>query len=111
MASANEIIRKLATYIKKNPDDSFSKFALALEFQKEGMYKRSRMFFENILENDPEYVGVYYHLGKLYELLDQPADAKKMYKQGIEVADKQQEERTKSELKEALAQLEIELEK
>ncbi len=111
MAVTNETIRKLATYIKKNPDDSFSKFALALEFQKEGMYKRSRMFFENILENDPEYVGVYYHLGKLYEVMGQLADAKNMYEQGIEIADRQQEARTKSELKEALSQLEMELEK
>lgn len=111
MAAANEIIKKLATYLKRNPNDSFSKFALALEFQKQGMYKRSRMFFESILENDPEYVGVYYHLGKLYEILDQLADAKEMYERGIEIADKQKEERTKSELQEALTHLEMELEK
>lgn len=111
MAATNDTIRKLATYVKKNPDDSFSKFALALEFQKQGDYKRSRMFFEDILEKDPEYVGVYYHLGKLYEMTDQLSDAKKMFEQGITIAGSQQEERTKSELKEALAQLEIEPEK
>lgn len=111
MAAANETIRKLATYVKKNPDDSFSKFALALEFKKQGEYKRSRMFFEDILQKDPEYVGVYYHLGKLYEMMDQLADAKKMYKQGITIADSQREDRTKSELEEALAQLEIEPDK
>lgn len=101
-------LKKLAAFIKKNPDDSFSKFALALEFRKQGMYKKSRILFENILKNDPEYVGVYYHLGKLYETLDRVPEARKLYRQGISVADKQRELRTKSELEEALEQLQIE---
>lgn len=109
MAETNETLKKLASFIKKNPNDSFSKFALALEFQKQNMYKKSRILFENILENDPEYLGVYYHLGKLYELFDRIEDARNMYRQGIKIAEKQQEARTKSELEEALAQLEMEL--
>lgn len=110
MASENNTLKKLAGYIKKNPDDSFSKFALALEFQKQGMYKKTRILFENILQNDPEYVGVYYHLGKLYETMDRLEEARQMYRQGMRIAGNQQKERTKSELEEALAQLESELE-
>lgn len=100
-------IKQLARQIKKDPGDSFSKFALALEFRKEGEMKKARILFEDILSNDPEYVGVYYHLGKLYENLDRFSDAREMYHRGIEIAAGQKESRTESELKEALAQLEM----
>lgn len=103
-------IKQLARQIKNNPGDSFSKFALALELRKEGNYKNARILFEDILSSDPDYVGVYYHLGKLYEALDRLSDAKQLYEQGIQVADKQNENRTKQELKEALQQLEIQME-
>lgn len=103
-------IKQLAKQIKNNPGDSFSKFALALEFRKEGEFKKARILFEDILSSDPDYVGVYYHLGKLYEALDRLSDAKELYQKGIEVADRQNEARTKSELKEALTQLKLEME-
>ncbi len=105
-----EKIKQLARQIKDNPGDSFSKFALALEFRKNAEFKKARILFEDILSSDPDYVGVYYHLGKLYEALDRYQDAKKMYEKGIKVADEQNEVRTKSELKEALTQLKIEME-
>jgi tetratricopeptide (TPR) repeat protein len=103
-------IKQLAQQIKNNPGDSFSKFALALEFRKQGEFKRSRILFEDILSNDPDYVGVYYHLGKLYEALDRLGDAQSLYQKGITVASEQNEKRTEKELKEALQQLETEME-
>lgn len=102
-------IKQLARQIRKDPDDSFSKFALALEFRKQEKLKNARILFEDILKNDPDYIGVYYHLGKLYEMHDRLQDAKKMYEQGIPRADRQKKSRTKSELQEALLNLEIEM--
>lgn len=102
-------IKQLARQIKNNPGDSFSKFALALEFRKEGEFKKARILFEDILSNDPDYVGVYYHLGKLYEATDRLDDAKELYEKGITVADEQNETRTEKELNEALEQLETEI--
>ncbi|HET6528548.1 MAG TPA: tetratricopeptide repeat protein [Balneolaceae bacterium] len=103
-------IKQLARQIKANPRDSFSKFALALEFRKQGNLKKTRILFEDILAADPDYLGIYYHLGKLYETLDRAADAQKLYKTGIKIASKQKEARTKLELGEALHQLEMEFE-
>lgn len=103
-------IKQLARQIKHNPGDSFSKFALALEFRKEGEFKNARILFEDILSSDPDYVGVYYHLGKLYEALDRLNDAKELYQKGIKIAAEQKEARTEKELKEALQQLEIQME-
>lgn len=103
-------LKQLARQIKDNPGDSFSKFALALEFRKKGEFKKARILFEDILSSDPDYVGVYYHLGKLYEALDRLQDSRDIFKRGIKIAEAQQEMRTESELREALAQVETEIE-
>ena len=109
MASTNNTIKKLVSAIKANPDDSFTKFALALEFLKKDELKRAKILFEDVYKNDPDYVGVYYHLGKLYERMEHVKQAKQMYRQGIDVAAKQKEHRTLKELKEALTQLNLEI--
>lgn len=103
-------IKQLARQIKHNPGDSFSKFALALEFRKQGEFKKARILFEDILKSDPDYVGVYYHLGKLYEALDRLDDAQSLYQKGITIASEQDEKRTEKELREALEQLNTEME-
>lgn len=103
-------IKQLARQIRNNPGDSFSKFALALEFRKKGEFTKARILFENILNSDPDYVGVYYHLGKLYEALDRLEDGRNLYQKGIDIAEEQKEMRTKSELMEALNQVEMEIE-
>jgi len=102
-------IKQLARQIKSNPEDSFSKFALALEFKKQQNFNNAGILFEDILENDPGYVGVYYHLAKLYEERGQLNDAQKLYQRGIKIADKQDERRTKKELSEALLNLKTEI--
>lgn len=103
-------ISTLASAVKKNPDDSFSKFALALELLKIGEATKARRFFEDIKDNDPGYVGVYYHLGKLYVEMDENKKALKTYKQGIKVAEEQNDAHSKTELSEALFALELDLE-
>lgn len=111
MADTNSKLKTLAANIKKDPGDSFSKFALALEFQKMDRYDKARILFESIRKNDPTYVGVYYHLGKTYELLGMYQQALDTYREGIELASANNAtERTVSELQEALAELEIEME-
>lgn len=102
-------IRQLAREVKEDPEDSFSKFALALECRKRGRYEQARVLFEDIRRRDPAYVGVYYHLGGLYASLDRTGDALDCYREGIEVAQRQDRPRTLSELREALQELEHEI--
>jgi tetratricopeptide (TPR) repeat protein len=109
MSESSIKIAKLAAFLKKNPTDSFSKFALALELLKLDEVSKSRVLFESILRQDPDYLGVYYHLGKLYEQLGLLQQAKRLYESGITVSIKQNNSRTESELKDALELLKIEL--
>jgi len=98
-------IKKLAVFLKKNPEDPFAKFALALELLKRDEVEKALMFFESVYHQNPDYVGVYYHLGKLYERFGRIADAEKMYTEGISLSEKKEEFHNKSELQEALALL------
>lgn len=110
MGTTGTRIRKLAAWVRENPRDSFSKFALALECRKTGRLEQAQVLFEHIRKEDPEYAGVYYHLGHLYELLGLEEQALECYTEGIGVADKLQRDRTRTELQEALEQLKTEIE-
>lgn len=103
-------LKKLALLIQQNPDDSFSKFALALEFIKIGNNDKALALFKNIVKSDPDYVGVYYHLGKLYFEIGENKKALETYNTGIEVSTNLKDDHAKSELQAALFELEIELE-
>ena len=102
-------IQTLAKAIKEHPEDSFYKFSLALEMLKVGERNKAKVLFQNIAEQDPQYVGVYYHLGKLYVDLQQNEKALKTYTKGIEVAEQKNDEHSKMELQSAKLDLEMEM--
>lgn len=100
----------LAKRIKENPDDSLSKFTLALEFIKAGDISKAQALFEHLQHHDPEYVGTYYHLGSVYEQVGNLQLAQATYKKGIEIAKQQHNTHTASELTAALQVLQLHLE-
>ena len=102
-------LKTLALNLKKNPADSFSKFALALELLKRNEVSKARILFESVLKQDPQYLGVYYHLGKLYESMGLLQEAFEIYNKGMVVAKMQENLRTLSELNDALEILKIEM--
>lgn len=109
MKNSRQKIRDLAASLKENPNDSFIKFALALELLKKDDVSKARVLFESVLKQDPEYLGVYYHLGKLYENTGRLDDAHTMFSDGLKVARDQNDKRTELELMDALESLNIEM--
>jgi len=102
-------IATLAKRLKEHPDDSFIKFALALELIKVGKLNQAVILFESIVKDDPDYIGVYYHLGEQYALQGENKKALETYKAGIEAAGKLNDTHAESELSTALLTLEMEL--
>jgi Tfp pilus assembly protein PilF len=98
-------IEILKGFLNENPNDSFSRYALALEYVKLGQNDDALREFETVRTNDPQYVATYYQLGQLYQKLGQMHEAEKIFRTGITVAAKAGDEHTRSELEAALESL------
>ena len=95
-------LEALKEFYEEDPTDSFTRFALAQEYLKRGDAEEALAFFEGLVEDDPDYVGTYYHLGKLYEQLGRTDEAKATYRRGIDVAQRQRDIKARAELQDAL---------
>ena len=95
-------IEILRGFLEDNPKDSFSRYALALEYVKAGQSDDAVREFETVKKNDPDYVATYFQLGLLYQKLGQPHEAEKTFRTGIATASRAGDEHTKSELEAAL---------
>ena len=76
-------IEKLRQLLSANPDDSFVQHALALEYVKLGDDMEAKKVFEQLLSENENYVGSYYHLGKLLERMNAKEDAILWYEKGM----------------------------
>jgi tetratricopeptide (TPR) repeat protein len=88
----------LKSMLEKSPKDSFLLFAIAKEYEGLGDNKAALDFFLNLKKSQPDYVGLYYHLGKLYEKNDEIEKAFFTYKNGMEVAKAAGDQHSLSEL-------------
>lgn len=95
-------IEKIKQMLEESPRDLFLKHALALEYIKAEHESNARLLFEEILADDPGYVGTYYHFGKLLERQHEMKMAEKVYEKGIAEAMKAGDRHAASELRSAL---------
>ncbi len=98
-------IEILTGFLEQDPKDSFSRYALALEFVKAGRTDDARLEFETVRANDPGYVATYFQLGQFYRTIGLNQDAERTYREGIVVASKAGDAHTQSELEGALESL------
>ena len=95
-------MKKINEMLLATPNDSFLHHALALEYIKLGEEQEAKKHLEFILANNSDYVGSYYHLGKLLERINETENAIRIYEEGIVVAKKLKDIRTMKELEMAL---------
>lgn len=91
-------LEKLLEFLKNEPEDPFLKYALATEYLRLNETDKSLQYYQDLVINHKEYVGTYYHLGKLYEALNRKEDAIKTYQDGISVARAARDNHALSEL-------------
>jgi Tfp pilus assembly protein PilF len=98
-------IEILKSFLEHEPGDSFSRYALALEYAKTGKWEDAQRAFEYVRDHDPNYVATYFQLAQLYRNLGMKHEAEKTYRTGITIASKANDEHTRSELEAALEAL------
>lgn len=98
-------ISKLKEFLQTNPNDSFLQHALALEFIKLGNDGEARNLFEAILQQNPSYIGSYYHLAQLLERNGNSNEAIAWYEKGMAAAKLAGDNHAYNELKAAYDEL------
>lgn len=91
-------LQKLLDFLENEPNDPFLKYALATEYVTANDPVKALFYYEDLISNHPDYVGTYYHLGKLYEALDRKPEAVKTYQDGMLAARKASDMHAFSEL-------------
>ena len=92
----------LQEFLRDDPDDPFTRFALAQEHAKRGEAEVARTYYEGLVRDRPDYVGTYFHLGALYRTLGRDADALAIYRAGIAAATAAGDTHARAELQSAL---------
>ncbi len=91
-------LEKLLEFIANEPEDPFLKYALATEYLRLNQSDKALTYYEDLINNHPNYIGTYYHLGKLYEALNRKQDAINTYQTGMKITREQRDNHAFSEL-------------
>ncbi|HJQ68914.1 MAG TPA: tetratricopeptide repeat protein [Blastocatellia bacterium] len=92
----------LEEFVAADPNDSFSRYALGLELEKEQRRIEAAAQFQEVIARDPNYVPAYYHLGRVLMHLQQVEDARSVWRRGLDAAAGSGDEKTRNEIQEAL---------
>lgn len=97
-----EILRSM---LAQNPQDSFARYGLAMEYAQAGDLERAVAEYTALIALNPDYCAAYYHGGQALEKLGRLEEARDLYQKGIEAATRTGDGHTHSELQAALDML------
>ncbi len=97
----------LTETLRVNPDDAFTRYALALELAKSAP-QEAWQHFQYLLTHHPDYAATYYQAGIHLLNLGRREEARQVLAKGIEVTGRQRKQHAQSELQAALDQLDEE---
>jgi tetratricopeptide (TPR) repeat protein len=101
-------IDQIRQFLQDSPNDSFLRYALEQELQKQGDVEAAKEAYLWLTDNHPSYVATYYHLGKLLIAQGEKEAALAWFNLGIEHAKAAKELHALSELQSAKLELEYE---
>jgi hypothetical protein len=93
-------IAQLEKFLREDPGDAFSRYALALEYLKSDP-KKSYELFDALLSEQPDYLPTYYPFAHLLIELQQSERAASIFQQGIDAARRLNDHKTHKELSSA----------
>jgi len=92
----------LKNMVQQNPNDSFSRYGLAMEYANSGNLEKAVDEYGALLALNPDYAAAYYHGGQALEKLGRIDDARRMYQRGLEATRRTGDAHTNSEIQAAL---------
>jgi len=98
IAALNEILTQ-------NPNDTFTRYGLAMEYSKQGDLDRSLAEFSILLQANPDYTAGYFMAAQVLARADRIVEAKTMLNDGIASARRTGNLHSQSEMEAMLAEL------
>jgi Tfp pilus assembly protein PilF len=94
-----ELIKQM---IEQNPNKSFARYGLALEYANSGALEQAVIEFNELVAHDADYSAAYFHAGQTLEKLGRIKQARDMYEKGIEVTTRKGDVHTRAEIEAAM---------
>jgi len=91
--------------LAEDPADTFLRYSLAMELDKEGDHEASLARFAELSRDDPPYVPAYFMAGQQLARLGRLEEARAVLRDGIEAARAQGDAHAAGEMSEFLASL------
>lgn len=98
-------IAALNDVLTQNPNDTFARYGLAMEYSKQGDLDRSLAEFSILLKSNPDYTPGYFMAAQTLARADRIADAKAMLNDGIASARRSGNLHAQSEMEAMLSEL------
>ena len=92
--------------LEKQPGDTFTLYAIALEHKKAGDAARALEFLDRVIQFDPGYCYAYHQKGLVFESLGDTSAAGDAYRAGIDAATRKGDLHAKGEIEAALQMIE-----
>lgn len=102
MSNRLEVLKNM---VAQNPDDSFSRYGLAMEYANSGDLEQAMAQYQALLAVNPNYSAAYYHGGQTLEKLGRLDDARSLYREGLEATTRIGDLHARSEIQAALEAL------
>ncbi|HEY1784946.1 MAG TPA: hypothetical protein VGG30_05325 [Pirellulales bacterium] len=96
---------KIEAMLALEPTDTFLRYSLALEREKEGDHERSLQGLAELAHDQPPYVPAFFMAGQQLVRLSRIDEARSMLRDGIEAARQQGNAHAAGEMAELLTQL------
>ena len=99
---ATNRLEMLQQMVAQDPNNSFARYGLAMEYANTGVLEQAVTEFETLIRHDMDYAAAYFHAGQALEKLGRVEQARTIYEQGIEVTTRKGDGHTRAEIEAAL---------
>jgi len=103
----NHRVQTLTAFLADDPTDLFSRYALAMEYRKAGLIAECIDQLYVVLQHDENYLGAYYQLGQALVAQSRIEEALIIFQRGLDKAITASDTHTASELREAMAIMDL----
>lgn len=97
--------QRIEAMLADEPQDTFLRYSLSLELEKEGEHEQSLTGLNGLMSDDPPYVPAFFMAGQQLVRLNRVEEARTILRNGIEQAREQNETHAAGEMSEFLTSL------